>query len=303
MELRHLRYFVAVAEELHFGRAAERLHMAQPPLSQQIKALEAELGVRLFERNRRKVELTAAGRVLLPEARDILTRGHDLGRLARAAANGEAGRLDIAFTGSVPFNDLLPRILGAFRRRYSDVAVSLREMSTGSQIEALTEGRLDIGFARPADSNVPPGITAYRILREPLLLVLPADHPLAGRQRIAMTEVFGEGLVMNPRHIGTGLYDKITTLCGRAGYVPHIAVEAHQMSTMISLVGAGLGLAVVPQTMRRMGIEGVAFAAIDDDLAFIDLLLIHRNGPLTPVAANFMAVALSALNGQAVTRL
>lgn len=289
MELRHLRYFVAVAEERHFGRAAERLHMAQPPLSQQIQALEAELGARLFDRNRRKVDLTAAGAALLPEARDILARSAELGRLVRATAAGEAGQLDIAFTGSVPFNDLMPRILRAFRLRYPDVRVSLREMSTGSQMEAIAEGRLDIGFARPAVDTLPTGIAGRRILREPLVLALPADHALAGWQRLSMTQVAGEGLVMNPRHIGTGLYDKITTLCQAAGFSPRIAVEAHQMSTMIRLVSAGLGLAVVPQTMSRVGFDGVAFAAIDDPGAFIDLLLIHRHS-ISPATQNFLAV-------------
>lgn len=290
MELRHLRYFVAVAEELHFGRAAERLRMAQPPLSQQIKALEQDLGARLFERNRRKVELTAAGAALLDEARDILRRAAEMGPLARSVATGEAGRLEIAFTGSVPFNDAMPRILGAFRRAHPEVWMSLREMSTGSQIEAVAEGRLDIGFARPADSNLPPNVASRRILREPLVLALPVDHPLAGRSTLSMTEVADEALVMNPRHIGTGLYDKIVLLCGRAGFTPRVAVEAHQMSTMISLVGAGLGLAVVPQTMSRIGFDGVAFAAIDDDQAFIDLLVIYRQGQLPMVATNFLCV-------------
>jgi|AGTN01.3.fsa_nt_gi Transcriptional regulator len=290
MELRHLRYFVAVAEELHFGRAAERLGIAQPPLSQQIKAFETELGVALFLRNRRKVELTVAGQVLLPEARDILRRAGGLSRLARAAAAGDTGRLEIAFTGSVPFNDLMPRILGAFRQRYPEVRVSLREMSTGSQIEAVVEGRLDIGFARPADGHLPPGVSARRILREPLVLALPADHPLAGRKRIAMGEVAGQPLVMNPRPIGTGLYDKIVTLCGRAGFAPRMGVEAHQMSTMVSLVGAGVGLAVVPETMGRMGVGGVAFAGIDDSQAFIDLLVIHRPGVPPALVANFLEV-------------
>ena len=289
MELRHLRYFVAVAEERHFGRAAERLRMAQPPLSQQIKAFEAELGARLFDRNRRKVELTAAGAALLDEARAILARAGDLPRLARAAAGGEAGRLDIAFTGSVPFTDVMPRVLRAYRQLYPEVRVSLREMSTGLQMEAVAEGKLDIGFARPADSNLPAGVAARRILREPLVLALPADHPLAGRPSLSMTAVAGEGLVMNPRHIGTGLYDKISQLCRAAGFVPRIAVEAHQMSTMIRLVGAGLGLAVVPQTMCRVAFDGVTFAAIDDPQAFIDLLLIHRQS-IAPVIRNFLAV-------------
>lgn len=289
MELRHLRYFVAVAEERHFGRAAERLRMAQPPLSQQIQALEAELGARLFDRNRRKVELTAAGTALLPEARDILARAADLGRLARAAAGGEAGRLDIAFTGSVPFTDVMPRILRAFRLRYPDVRVSLREMSTGSQIEALAEGKLDIGFARPASDTLPAGVAGRRILREPLVLALPSDHPMAGRDRLSMAQVAGEGLVMNPRHIGTGLYDKINQLCQAAGFTPRIAVEAHQMSTMIRLVSAGLGMAVVPQAMCRVGFDGVVFAAIDDPGAFIDLILIHR-GTISPATQNFLAV-------------
>ncbi|MGE5516021.1 MAG: LysR substrate-binding domain-containing protein [Bacteroidota bacterium] len=289
MELRHLRYFVAVAEERHFGRAAERLRMAQPPLSQQIQAFEAELGARLFDRNRRKVELTAAGTALLAEARDILARAGELGRLARAAAGGEAGRLDIAFTGSVPFTEVMPRILRAFRHRYPDVRVSLREMSTGIQMEAVAEGRLDIGFARPADDNLPAGVAGRRILREPLVLALPADHPLAGSARLSMAQVAGEGLVMNPRHIGTGLYDKISQLCQAAGFAPRIAVEAHQMSTMIRLVGAGLGLAVVPQTMCRVGFDDIAFITIDDPGAFIDLLLIHRN-TISPTTKNFLAV-------------
>ncbi len=289
MELRHLRYFVAVAEERHFGRAAERLRMAQPPLSQQIQALEAELGARLFDRNRRKVELTAAGDALLPEARAILARAGDLGRLARAAAGGEAGRLDMAFTGSVPFTEVMPRILRQFRHLYPEVRVSLREMSTGAQIEAVAEGRLDVGFARPAAHNLPPGVVGRLILREPLVLALPSDHALAGRASIGMAEVAGEGLVMNPRHIGTGLYDKITQLCRAAGYAPRIAVEAHQMSTMIRLVGAGLGLAVVPQTMCRVGFDGVAYAAIADSDAMLDLLLIHHEA-ITPVTRNFLSV-------------
>ena len=292
MELRHLRYFVAVAEERHFGRAAERLRMAQPPLSQQIQALEAELGTRLFDRNRRKVELTAAGDALLPEARDILARAADLGRLARAAAGGEAGRLDMAFTGSVPFTEVMPRILRRFRNLYPEVRVSLREMSTGAQIEAVAEGRLDLGFARPAAHNLPPGVVGRLILREPLVLALPSDHALAGRDSIGMEEVAGEGLVMNPRHIGTGLYDKITQLCQAAGYAPRIAVEAHQMSTMIRLVGAGLGLAVVPQTMCRVGFEGVAYAAITGSDSMLDLLLIHRE-TITPVTRNFLTVVES----------
>lgn len=290
MDLRHLRYFIAVAEELHFGRAAQRLGMAQPPLSQQIKAFEAELGTALFLRNRRKVELTAAGTVLLDDARDIMRRVATLAPTARAAAEGERGRLEIAFTGSVPFNDLMPRILGEFRRLYPDVWVSMREMSTGSQIEALLEERLDIGFARPADSGLPVGIAARRILREPLALVLPTGHPLAGRSRVAMAEVADEPLVMHPRHIGTGLYDKIVTLCGRAGYTPRMGVEAHQMSTMVSLVGAGMGLAVVPRTMMRMGAGGVVFAEIADEQAFIDLLVIHRPGAPTMLVKNFLLV-------------
>jgi len=292
MELRHLRYFVAVAEERHFGRAAERLRMAQPPLSQQIKALEAELGTRLFDRNRRKVELTAAGDALLPEARDILARAADLGRLARAAAGGEAGRLDMAFTGSVPFTEVLPRILRRLRNLFPERRLSSRERSTGGQIEAVAEGRLDLGFARPAAHNLPPGVVGRLILREPLVLALPSDHPLAGRDSIGMAEVAGEGLVMNPRHIGTGLYDKIPQLCRAAGYAPRIAVEAHQMSTMIRLVGAGLGLAVVPQTMCRVGFEGVAYAAITGSDAMLDLLLIHRE-TITPVTRNFLTVVES----------
>lgn len=290
MELRHLRYFVAVAEELHFGRAAERLRIAQPPLSQQIKGLEAELGTRLFDRNRRKVELTAAGLSLLDEAREILRRAENCGPLIRHVAAGDAGRIDIAFTGSVPFNTFMPQVLRTFRRRHPQVWITLREMSTGSQIEAVLDRRLDVGFARPADSHLPMGVEAHHVLREPLVLAVPSDHPLAGRLVLQMAEIADDPLVMNPRHIGTGLYDRIMQLCQGAGFNPIVALEAHQMSTMISLVAAGLGLAVVPQTMQRLRIEEVWFADIADPNAYIDLLVIARTGRVPPVVRNLLDV-------------
>ncbi len=292
MELRHLRYFVAVAEDLHFGRAAERLGMAQPPLSQQIKALETELGVALFDRNRRKVELTEAGKALLSEARAILDQAAGLGGLARRVAAGQGGRLEIAFTGSVPFNQIMPRALGNYRRAYPGVWMSLREMSTGSQIQGILEGWLDVGFARPADDNLPPGIAWRRVLREALVVAIPADHPLAGRCRdgLSMSELADHDMVINPRHIGTGLYDRVESLCLRAGFRPKVVAEAHQMSTALGLVGAGMGVAVMPLTMQRLGFEGVVFAHILDDQAFIDLLLIHRRAQSSAAVDNFLAV-------------
>jgi DNA-binding transcriptional LysR family regulator len=288
LDLRHFRYFVAVAEELHFGRAAVRLHMAQPPLSQQIQAMEAILGVRLFERTRRKVELTEAGRMLLDEARAALAQAARAEDVARRAARGELGRLEIGFTGSSPFTTAMPTLVGRFRRAWPQVRLSLREMSTSDQMVALAEGRVDIGFARPAGEIAVPGIRLRLIQREPLLVVCNDHHPLAGSGRVTMEQLAGEAFILHPRHIGTGLYDRVMGLARTAGYIPRVEIEAHQMSTMVSLAAIGLGIAIVPDAMRRVGVDGAAFLALVDSMAYVDLFVAHRDGPPTRPVANFL---------------
>ncbi|SOD95991.1 LysR substrate-binding domain-containing protein [Caenispirillum bisanense] len=290
MELRHLRYFVAVAEDLHFGRAAARLHLSQPSLSQQIQALEERIGAALFVRNRRKVELTAAGRLMLPEARATLAQAEKALVVARRAGRGEVGRLEIGFTGSAPFNPLLPQSVRRFRERWPDVQLSLNEMSTTAQFEALAAGRLDVGFLRPGQPMEMVGIAQRLLLREPLLAVMTAAHPLAAGASVRVADLATEPFILHPRAIGTGLFDKVMTLCAAAGFAPRIAVEAHQMSTVVTLAAVGMGVSIVPEALRRLNTDGVAFRPIDDDGAFMDLIAARRADDDTAVVRNFFAV-------------
>src|SRR3954463_8181806 len=186
MELRHLRYFVAVAEELHFRRAAERLHMSQPPLSQQIRTLEADVGATLLVRNQRRVELTAAGRAYLARARDILAAGEDAAREARRVQRGEVGRLDVGFVGSAMYS-VVPELLRAFRERNPDVGLHLRELGTTEPPPGLEDGRLDLGFLRPPGGR--PGLTITTVLREPVVAALPEAHPLAAAEAVRVEDV------------------------------------------------------------------------------------------------------------------
>ena len=289
MELRHLRYFVAVAEELHFSRAAERLHITQPPLSLTIRMLEEKLGARLFERIKRRVKLTEAGRVLLADARAILEHIAQVERRVPQVALGAAGRLEIGFTGSATFSDVMSPLLARFHRAWPKVLLTLEQMTTAVQLAALGERRLDIGFARlPTPELLPFGIVARRVQQEPLLVALSSDHPLAGSCRIELAALSEEPFVMPARHTRSGLYDKVKELCAHAGFAPRVVTEAYQVTTVIALVAAGIGVSIVVAGMRRAAIPGLAFAEIADDRAYIDLLVIHRDGDTAPTVRNFL---------------
>lgn len=293
MELRHLRAFVTLAEELHFGRAAERLGIAQPPLSIQIQSLEATLGVKLFNRSRRHVALSEAGALFLPEAQATLDQAEKARRVAQKAARGEMGRLEIGFTGSAPFNAAMPGIISRFRRTWPDVHMVLRELSTTDQLKAMAESQLDIGFIRPGHPSEAVGVEARVVLVEPLLAALPADHPLAARPGIALAELADEPFILHPRAIGTGLYDKVISLCAAAGFHPRVVLEAHQMSTMIALTATGLGVAVVPEAMRRLQVEGCHFVPLRDEGASMVLTVAHRLGDDRPAVRRFLDTATS----------
>ena len=258
MELRHLRYFVAVAEELHFSRAAERLHVAQPPLSQQIRKLEDELGVRLLERTRRRVQLTDAGRVVLEEARRTLSQAERVLNAARGAAEGSVGLLRVGFSSSAPYTTL-PAILRTFRARFPGVVLNLVERSTEEQVGMLAAGALDVGFLRRPIPDAPESLVVRTILHEPLILALPQEHRLRRQRSIPVRSLAGEPFVLFPRQAAPGLYDEIMALCRRSGFVPRVAQEAVQMQTIVSLVSAGLGVAIVPASMRRLHREHVAY--------------------------------------------
>ena len=290
LDLRHYRSFVAVAEELHFGRAALRLHMAQPALSLQIQAMERTLGVLLFARTRRKVDLTEAGRLLLDEARKVLAQAARAEQTVRRAARGEVGRLEIGLTGSLPFNSVMPGLIRRFRQSWPEVLLTLEEMSTASQIDALLDGSIDIGFLRPHDRVTVPGLDLRLVERERLLVVCNADHHLTAKESLSVADLAGEGFIFHPRRIGTGLYDRVMGLARAAGFVPAIAVEAHQMSTIVSMAAVGLGVSIVPEAMRRVQVDGVAFRPLIETDAHIDLFVAARSDRDAPLVANFMAM-------------
>lgn len=291
MELKQLKAFTMLAEDLHFGRAALRLGVAQPQLSLVIQSLEAVLGVRLFERSRRHVALTDAGRLFLPEARATLALAERARLTAQRAARGELGRLDIGFTGSAPFSNAMPQIISRFRKRWPSLAMSLREMSTSEQLRSLRAGALDIGFVRPGEPRETEGVVLRMVLREPLFAVLPADHPLAGKTAVSVAALADFPFIMHPRHIGTGLYDKVLNLCADAGYRPQVALEAHQMSTIVGLVATGLGVSIVPEAMRRIHVEGARFVPLVETDATMVLCVAHRLNDERPVIEHFMDAA------------
>lgn len=261
VELRLWRQFIAVAEELHFGRAAVRLHMTQPPLTQAIANLEQLLGVRLFERTKRSVQLTAAGEALLPEARELLARAQALPAHARAAAHGEVGRLRLAFVSTVGFG-LLPQWVRAFRTLYPQVEFDLIEATGDVQLQALERGDIDAGFMLHSPGFVPEGLEHLRIAREPLVVALPEHHALATARSLSFMPLLDEALVIFPRRILPSLHDAIFGVYHAAGRTPHIAQEAIQMQTIVNLVSAGLGVAWVPDSVRQFQRPGVVYRQV-----------------------------------------
>ena len=257
-DLRHWRQFVTLAEELHFGRAAQRLHMTQPPLTQSIAQLERLLAVRLFDRTKRSVQLTAAGEALLPQARDLLARARSLPAQARAAAGGEIGRLRLAFVSTIGFT-LLPPWLQAFRAQHPQVQMELIEATSDVQLQALARGDIDAGFVLHSPGFAPAGLPHLRVAREPLVLALPEQHPLAAARTLPMARVLAEPLVLFPRRIVPSLHDAILGMYHAAAREPAIAQEAIQMQTIVNLVSAGLGVAWVPDSVRQFQRSGVVY--------------------------------------------
>ncbi|HCW0290830.1 TPA: LysR family transcriptional regulator [Pseudomonas aeruginosa] len=288
MELRHLRYFIAVAEELHFGRAAERLGISQPPLSQQIQALEEEIGARLFERTNRRVELTDAGRLFLDESRQVLAQVGKAVLLARRAHLGELGELKIGFTSSAPFTSTIPSSIHAFRKAYPDVHLDLQEMSSRQVLKALLEESLQVGVIRPL--ALPDAVHWVELFREPLVAVLRADHPLAAGSEdgLAIAALAEEPFVFFPRSYGTGLYDQVIALTRQAGFSPRIAQEASEAMTIIGLVSAGLGVSILPASFRRTRVDGVVYRTLSDPEATTAVWLVRRQNEGSPLALSFI---------------
>ncbi len=261
IELRMWRQFVAVAESLHFGRAALRLHMTQPPLTQGIAGLERLLDVRLFDRTKRSVQLTAAGQALLPEARELLDRAMLLTAHAHAAAKGETGRLRLAFVSTVGYG-LLPQWVQAFRIAYPRVEVDLVESTGDAQLQSLERGDIDAGFMLHSEGFEPKGLHHLRVIREPIVLALPAQHELAVARTLSLGNALEQPLVIFPRRTLPSLYDALFAMYHVAGHTPHIVQEAVQMLTIVNLVSAGHGVAWVPETVRQFQRKGVLYRGI-----------------------------------------
>ena len=256
MELRHLRYFVAVAEELHFGHAATRLHISQPPLSHQIQDLERELGVALFLRSRRSVTLTEAGRLFLEEARHVLGDAQHAMDTAKKAARGEIGRLSVGF-GPTPENGLLNAVLSLFLARHPDVQLELHNLYTQEQVEGLAHRSIDVGFPLLPISNR--ALAVERIGVEPVRVVLPERHPLASQTRIALSDLRAESFVFVAREVGPGFYDLLQSSCGAAGFTPTVTHEARHVMTVLGFVAAGLGITLLPGAVSGACPAGVVF--------------------------------------------
>jgi len=293
MELRHLRYFVAVAEEAHVTRAAQRLGIQQPPLSQQIRALEAELETPLFHRKPRGVELTQAGAAFLVEARAILARVEEARDAARRAARGEAGRIGVGFTSSASFHPLVPRTIRAFREAHPLVSLNLEEGGTPELVEALRRERLDAAFVR-SPIGAGEGLVVDPVLAEPMAAALPAGHRLtsgSAATRLDLAELAAETFILYRRPLGPGLYDTIIAACRRAGFSPQIGQEAPRMLATLSLVAAGLGVTLVPDSMRRLRVHGVSYRALDPEGGPVaPLNLVHRLGETSTAIRRFIAL-------------
>ncbi len=292
MELRHLRYFVAVAEELHFGRAAARVGIAQPPLSQQIRQLEGELEVELLARRGRRVELTEAGRVYLAEAREILQRVARAGVTARRASRGETGALAVGMVASATYG-LMPRVFRTFRARNPDVALSVAVMNTGVQVAALRAGQLHLGIARPPFGDET--LAVETVHEEPVVVALPTGHPLAARASLRLAALSPEPFVLFPRDRRPGWYDFVQGLCRGAGFQPVVAEEAPELATAMALVAAGIGVTLVPASVRDLRRSGVEYRSLAAPAPRTRLVALRRAGDPDPVVARFMAVVREVL--------
>jgi DNA-binding transcriptional LysR family regulator len=291
MELRHLRYFRAVAEEAHVTRAAARLGIAQPPLTQQIKALEAELGILLFDRIGRRVELTEAGRVLLGEARAILDHVERAVSLTQQAGQGSSGRLRVGFTGSASFHPVVTEVLKAVRSEWPGVELVLEESKTDHLAAALDQGKLDTAFVRPPLQNR--GTLSFQLLAtEALMVAVPVTHALAGRESLRLTDLAEESFILYPRATGPGLSEGVVMACVRAGFSPRVAQQTPQLSSTINMVAASLGIAVVPECLRHLRLDSVRFIRLVGDQPRAELGLAYRSGERSPVVLNFVATSL-----------
>jgi DNA-binding transcriptional LysR family regulator len=299
MELRHLRYFVAVAEELHFGRAAQRLGMAQPPLSQQIRRLEQELGVQLLQRTKRRVQLTEPGRAFLDEARRTLAQLNHAIEVAQRANRGEVGRLAIGFLGAASYS-LLPALLTVFHNRFPGVEIELHEMKTSELIEGLHQRRVQVGLVRmPVRDDL---LLVEPILLEPLVVALPEHHPLAEKPRVAFRDLAGEAFLLPPRQLAPSFFDQLTDLSREAGFELRLGAEASQLQTILNLVAAGMGVTLVPESVTQMGGRGVVFKRMPEPPPTMEIAVAWRCDDPSQVLQGFLEVIRETAHQSVLTK-
>ncbi|CAB5033928.1 MAG: LysR family transcriptional regulator [Actinobacteria bacterium] len=288
MEIRQLRYFIAVAEDLSFTRASRRIHVSQPPLSRQISKLEAELGIALLSRDSRRVGLTEAGRVFFQHARTILNNIEAATVMAKRAAQGKIGRLAMGFGGSASLS-LMPAILRKFRHRYPAVEVVLEQLTMLERLEALRNRSIDIGFVLLPFGD--PLFTTELMMRSPLVLAVPADHALGQQSQVRLKQAEPFDFVAFPRTGSVGYYRHVTDICRRAGFVPRIVRETAPMESVVGLVASGLGIAIVPAMARRLQIENVVYVPIKDRGAHMDFAFAWNKDDRAPTLRAFLEIA------------
>lgn len=260
LELKSLKCFVVLAEELHFGRAADRLHISQPPLSLKIRALEAELGLQLFQRSSRRVELTHSGQILLIEARRVLRDAEQLSRLATSLALGEAGTLAIGFNALLAYR-LMPQLVTEFSERHPQVKVTLNEMVSSEQVDALLEHQIDVGLLRPP---LPPGFRSLSLGSEEIVVFLPAKHPLAAQESIPLAALAGEPMLMFSQGESSYLHNLTMQMCIEAGFAPLVRQETRHIHAIVALVGTGMGVALLPASAGFIHMDGIAIRRLQD---------------------------------------
>lgn len=288
MDLRHLRYFIAVAEELSFTRAADRLHIAQPPLSQQIRQLEEELGVVLLHRTKRSVELSGAGQVFLEHARQIMRATEVAAAQTRRAERGEIGRLSVGFFEHTSYT-LLPPIFRSYRERFPNVDVSVRWFPVIGQADALRRGEIDIAFMRPVGDFE--DITTEELVTEPFVIAVPASHPFATKESLALSDCSAERFIMYTPHLAPDFHNMILRMCAAAGFTPQVALEVGQVYTCLGLVSAGIGLAFVPSSVQRIHLDHVVYKRLRSKSLPVEVMLGWRSRNTSPLIRTFAETA------------
>lgn len=295
MELRTLRYFVAVAEALNFTRAAEQLHMSQPPLSQQIRALEQELCVELLIRNSHKVELTEAGAVLLQEAKRILAITEQAKHKVQQVASGEAGLLNIGFLGSLTY-EFLPRVLRLYRSRYPNVQLIMHEMGIAAQMQAVAEGIIQVAFVGPVDLKRTPHLASTCLVQDPLVVALPVDHSLVLKSSVRLRSLSTESFVMLSHQGNPEFYELIIRLCHSAKFIPNIVQETDRAQTLLTFVAAGFGIGIIPSRAQLLPIDGVVYKPLSDRRAMMELSIVWQINYQSAVVQQFLEVVQKIIN-------